>query len=67
MVPNEEGKILYHYIVADYRAHWLSGECSPGDDALDVEWFNLKKLGSISLLDKTRKIILQAVAKPFST
>ena len=67
MVPDEEGEILYHYIVADYRAHWLSGECSPGDDALDVEWFNLNKLGSISLLDKTRKIILKAAGKPDST
>ena len=67
MVPDEEGKILYHYIVADYRAHWLSGECSPGDDAQDVQWFNLNKLGSISLLDKTRKIILKAAGKPDST
>ena len=63
IVPDEEGKILYHYIVADYRAHWLSGECRPGDDAQDVQWFNLNKLGSISLLDKTRKIILKAVGK----
>jgi len=67
IVPDEEGKILYHYIVADYRAHWLSGECSPGDDAQDVQWFNLNKLGSISLLDKTRKIILKAVGKPDSS
>jgi len=67
IVPDEEGKILYHYIVADYRAHWLSGECSTGDDAQDVQWFNLNKIGSISLLDKTRKIILKAVGKPDST
>lgn len=67
IVPDEEGKILYHYIVADYRAHWLSGECSPGDDAQDVQWFNLNKLGSISLLDKTRTIILKAASKPDST
>ena len=66
IVPDEEGKILYHYIVADYRAHWLSGECSPGDDAQDVQWFNLNKLGSISLLYKTRKIILEAAGKPDS-
>ncbi|MGY8699895.1 MAG: NUDIX hydrolase [bacterium] len=66
IVPDEEGKILYHYIVADYRAHWLSGECRPGDDAQDVQWFNLNKLGSISLLYKTRKIILKAVGKPDS-
>ena len=64
MVPDEEGKILYHYIVADYRAHWLSGDCSPGDDAHDVQWFKLNKLGSISLLDKTRKIIFKAAGKP---
>ncbi len=67
IVRDEEGKILYHYIVADYRAHWLSGECSPGDDAQDVQWFNLNNLGSISLLDKTRKIILKAAGKPDST
>jgi len=67
IVPDEEGKILYHYIVADYRTHWLSGECSPRDDAQDVQWFNLNKLGSISLLDKTRKIILKAAGKPDST
>ena len=67
MVPDEEGKILYHYIVADYRAHWLSGECSPGDDAQDVQWFNLNKIGSISLLDKTRNIILKAVSIPDSS
>jgi len=67
IVPDEEGKILYHYIVADYRAHWLSGECSAGDDAQDVQWFNLNKLGSISLLDKTRKIILKAAGKPDSS
>ena len=67
MVPDEEGKILYHYIVADFRAHWLSGECSAGDDALDVKWFNLNKLDSISLLYKTRKMILKAACKPDST
>ena len=66
-IPDEEGKILYHFIVADYRAHWKSGECSPGDDAQDVQWFNLNKLGSIPLLDKTRIIILKAVGKPDST
>jgi len=67
IVPDEEGKILYHYIVTDYRTRWLSGECSPGDDAQDVQWFNLNKLGSISLLDKTRKIILKAAGKPDSS
>ena len=67
MVPDEEGEILYHYIVVDYRAYWMSGECSPGDDALDVQWFNLSKLGSISLLNKTRKIIFKAAGKPEST
>ena len=55
IVPDEGGKILYHFIVADYRAHWKSGECSPGDDAQDVQWFNLNKLSSISLLIKQEK------------
>ena len=67
IVPDQEGGILYHYCVADYQAQWLSGECCPGDDAQDVKWFNLSKLGSISLLNKTRKIILKAAGKPDST
>ena len=63
IVPDEEGAILYHYCVADYQAQWLSGKCRPGDDAQDVQWFNLKKLGSLSMLDKTRKIILKSAGK----
>ena len=63
IVPDEVGRILYHYCVADYKAEWHSGECRPGDDAQDVQWFNLKKLNSLSMLDKTRKIILKSAGK----
>ena len=66
IVPDKEGEILYHYCVTDYRAQWLSGECCPGDDAQDVQWFNINKLDSLSMLDKTRDIILKSAGKSFS-
>ena len=65
IVPDQVGRILYHYCVADYKAEWKSGECSPGDDAQDVKWFNLKKLNSLSMSDKTKKIILKSARKTY--
>ncbi|HHZ79394.1 MAG TPA: NUDIX domain-containing protein [Candidatus Lambdaproteobacteria bacterium] len=62
IVPDNQGKILYHYTLVDFQGQWLSGECRSGDDADAVKWFKLKELDSLSLQEITRKIIFKAVA-----
>jgi len=61
IVPDNQGKILYHYTLVDFQGQWLSGECRSGDDADAVKWFKLKELYSLSLQEITRKIIIKAV------
>ena len=61
IVPDNQGKILYHYTLVDFQGQWLSGECRSGDDADTVKWFKLKELYSLSLQEITRKIIFKAV------
>ena len=60
IIPDGEGKILYHYTVVDFQSQWLSGECRSGDDAHTVKWFKLNELGSLSLSEEARRIILKA-------
>ena len=60
IMPDDNGKIQYHYTLADYQAEWLSGECRSGDDADAVKWVSFDELNSVGLLDKTRDIILKA-------
>ena len=60
IIPDGEGKIRYHYTVVDFQGQWLSGECRSGDDAHAVKWFKLNELGSLSLSEKAKVIILKA-------
>jgi len=62
IIPDDEGKIKYHYTLVDYMGHWESGESSAGDDAQEVRWVSLNNLKSYSLLDKTVIIIQKATA-----
>lgn len=59
IIPDCEGKIRYHYTVVDFQGQWLSGECRSGDDAHAVKWFKLNELGSLSLSEKAKGIILK--------
>jgi len=60
IMPDDNGKIQYHYTLVDYQAEWLSGEGRSGDDADAVKWVSFDELNSVGLLDKTRDIILKA-------
>ena len=63
IIPDGEGEIRYHYTVVDLQGQWFSGDCRSGDDANAVKWFKLNELGSLSLSEKARDIILKAANK----
>ncbi len=35
---DQEGRVLYHFVVCAHAAHWVSGEPAPGPEALEVRW-----------------------------
>ena len=62
IIPDDEGKIKYHYTLVDYMGHWYSGDSRAGDDVQEVRWVHLNELSSYSLLEKTMNIIHKASA-----
>ncbi len=41
---NNEGVVLFHYVVLDLTAEYLSGEPHAGDDAREARWIPLAQL-----------------------
>ena len=62
IIPDTEGKIIYHYTLVDYMGEWYSGDSRPGDDAKEVRWVELNEISAYSLLEKTMNIIQKAAA-----
>lgn len=63
IVPDEQGRIRYHYTLIDFWAEWQSGEPDAADDAQHAEWIPLAGLAELGLWAKTIEVILAADGK----
>ncbi len=54
---DKQGNILFHYVVIDLKAWYVSGELKPGDDALDARWFSAGEMGDEHIHPLTRKLL----------
>jgi ADP-ribose pyrophosphatase YjhB (NUDIX family) len=61
IVPDDEGRVRFHYTLIDFYARWRSGDARADDDAAEAKWVPLAELDSLGLWDKTREIIGKAV------
>ena len=52
-----KGAILFHYVIVDLVADYVSGELRPGDDAIDVCWASSMDVKSLKVSDATRKLL----------
>ena len=53
-----EDNILYHYVIVDLAADYLSGVLKAKDDALDAQWFTNECCKDINI-NKTTRLLLQ--------
>jgi ADP-ribose pyrophosphatase len=57
---DQQGRVLYHYVIVDLRAEYVSGEISSADDAGAAGWFTLSEIKSLDMsihtLDLLKKI-----------
>ncbi|CAA6603334.1 hypothetical protein MTBLM1_10354 [Rhodospirillaceae bacterium LM-1] len=58
-----EGKVEYHYTVADYEADWVMGEATPGDDAAEAVWADPMNLAKFDLPFLQQEVIAKALAR----
>ena len=54
---DEAGRVVFHYTLVDFAAHWMAGEAVAGDDAADVAWVRIDELHRHDLWDETVRII----------
>jgi 8-oxo-dGTP diphosphatase len=60
---DEEGRIRYHFVIADYICEAVSGEAQAGGDATDVAWAREDELEKFSLTPTATRIIRTAFAR----
>lgn len=57
IVRDEQGSILYHYVLLDFLCLYRSGKIRPGSDAIKARWVKEADLGRYALVGETEKVI----------
>jgi len=54
---DENGDLLFHYVIVDILAEYISGEIEAMDDALEAGWFSREEIPLLSLNDMSRILL----------
>ena len=57
---DSDGRVRYHYVLADFLCHRVSGTLKPGSDADTVALADPDDLGSYDLTDEAQTVIASA-------
>jgi mutator protein MutT len=60
IIPDDDGRIRYHYIIADYLCTVSDRELTAGSDALEAGWFAEHDLDALHLAPLTARVIHKA-------
>ena len=56
---DDNDRVRFHYYIVDLAATYISGEPSPGDDALDAGWISGEALARLNVNPITLKLLRQ--------
>lgn len=57
VLPDEHGRMQYHYVLIDFLCQRVGGELRAGDDADEVGWFGPDELAKLELARETEEVI----------
>ncbi len=57
IVRDETDQVQFHYVVVDLAADYVSGEPTPGDDALDARWVSSDEMEGLRMNEMTGKLL----------
>ena len=63
VVPDEQGRILYHYVLVDFLCEKIAGELRAGADAAEARWFSQEEVPQLNLAEDTARVVQSALAK----
>lgn len=60
ILPDPQGKILYHYVVLDYLCRVREGLLKAASDAIEAGFFPLNQMSVLELPQETERVIWKA-------
>jgi len=60
IIPDEQKRCEYHYVLVDFYCKVMGGDLQAGDDSQDVRWFALDELDRLSLTAGTLQVVRAA-------
>ncbi|RMF67328.1 MAG: NUDIX domain-containing protein [Calditrichaeota bacterium] len=54
---DRQGRVVYHYLLVDFEADYLTGRLSPASDAVDARWVDPRHLSDLNLPAITRSFL----------
>lgn len=63
IVPDDAGRIHYHYTLVEVSAESGAGDLVAGDDASEVRWMSVEEAGAVTPWDETRRVIALSAAQ----
>ena len=57
ILPDEQGRVRYHYVLVDYLCRVESGTLAAGTDAMETRWVAREQLGEFHLRPETLAVI----------
>jgi len=63
MVPDDQKRTRFHYVLVDFLCEVLSGDLKAAGDAADARWFAADELGVLALPDDTAAVIRLGIQK----
>jgi ADP-ribose pyrophosphatase YjhB (NUDIX family) len=63
IVPDDDKRLRYHYILIDFLCERLSGELKASGDAAEARWFLKDELSGLSLPRDTTEVIRLGLAR----
>ena len=64
VVPGEDGRTRFHYVLIDFLCQRISGDLHAGGDAAEARWVTLDELPAIELAEPAAGLIRKALQGP---
>jgi 8-oxo-dGTP diphosphatase len=63
LVPDDQKRMRFHYVLLDFLCEVVSGELKPSGDAADARWFSPHEVSGLPLPEDTAAVIRLAITK----
>jgi len=54
---DDAGRVRFHYVIVDLAADYLDGDLRSGDDALEARWVSPGELETLTVNERTRRLL----------